>query len=196
MARHADGDWRDVGRTRGAAGGNLIMAKGSGKKSSKRSRAAKAAAAITARERVARLEKALAAGLRREAKAASQLERAQLEVAVLRMALAELIAEADGAPPPAVVAEVTELPAQSVPPTEQKPVARPRASRPRAAAKPATAAAKPAVRAKPATAAKPAVRAKPATAAKPATTTKPTAAKPATPRRSTRPGPGTSAPDR
>jgi len=67
-------------------------------------RSKKAAAAVPVGERIARLEKALAAGLRREAKAASRLETAQLEVAVLRMALAELVAEASGAPPPAAPA--------------------------------------------------------------------------------------------
>jgi hypothetical protein len=43
--------------------------------------------------RAERLEKALAAGLKREAKAASRLEAAQLEVAVLRAALAEVLGE-------------------------------------------------------------------------------------------------------
>jgi hypothetical protein len=138
-----------------------VVAKRTDKKRSK-----KAAAAVPVGERIARLEKALAAGLRREAKAASRLETAQLEVAVLRMALAELVAEAGGAPPPVVVAGATESQAQPVEPTALKPVARPRAPR---AAKPAPA--------------------KPAPA-------KPAPAKPATPRRSTRPGPGAGAPDR
>ena len=141
------------------------MAKRSGGK-----RSTKAAAAITVRERVERLEKALAAGLKREAKAASRLETAQLEVAVLRIALAELVGEANDAPPTAVAADVVELLAQPVTPPTPKPAARPRASRPRAAAKPATA--------KPATA-------KPATA-KPATAT----------RRTLRTAPGRRAPDR
>ncbi len=112
------------------------MAKRTDKKRAKR-----AATAVTMGERIERLEKALAAGLRREAKAASRLETAQLEVAVLRMALAELVAEASGAPPPVVATEVTESGVQPVKPTAPKPVARPRASRAAAVApaKPATA---------------------------------------------------------
>jgi len=78
-----------------------------GKKPSKQ----RARTAITVRERVERLEKALGAGLKREAKAASRLEAAQIEVAVLRMALAEVIGEANEAPPAVVVAEVPEPPA-------------------------------------------------------------------------------------
>ena len=108
------------------------MGKRSGGKRSKKA----AGAAITSRDRATRLEKALAAGLRREAKAASRLEAAQIEVAVLRMALAEVVGEAGGAQP-LVVAEVAEPPAQPTTTTEPKPAARPRAPRARAAAKPA-----------------------------------------------------------
>jgi hypothetical protein len=78
------------------------MSKGSGKKLSKKSKGA-----IGGRDRRAgRLEKALAAGLKREAKVASRLEAAQLEVAVLRMALAEVVGEVFAEPAPGAVAEV------------------------------------------------------------------------------------------
>jgi hypothetical protein len=147
------------------------MSKGSSKKGSKKP------AEPSLADRAQRLEKALAAGLKREAKAASRLETAQLEVAVLRIALAELVGEATDAPSVLVV-EV------AGPPAPKPPAAKPAAAKP--AVKPAAAkpAAKPAA-AKPA-AAKPA--AKPA-AAKPA-------AKPAATPRATRPRPGTGAPDR
>ena len=71
------------------------MAKG------KRARGGKKRAGPSRDRRAERLEKALAAGLRREAKAASRLEAAQLEVAVLRAALAEVLAEAPAEEPPA-----------------------------------------------------------------------------------------------
>lgn len=64
------------------------MAKG------KRAKGRKNAAGPPRDRRAARLEKALTAGLRREAKAASRLEAAQLEVAVLRAALVEVLGEA------------------------------------------------------------------------------------------------------
>ncbi len=83
------------------------MAKGSGRKRSKKP----AGAAIASRERARRLEKALAAGLRREAKAASRLEAAQIEVAVLRTALAEVVGEVTAQAAPAAVTEVEAAPA-------------------------------------------------------------------------------------
>lgn len=48
--------------------------------------------------RAERLQEALAAALEREAKAASRLEARQLEVAVLRAALAEVLAQGASAP--------------------------------------------------------------------------------------------------
>jgi hypothetical protein len=108
------------------------MSKGSSKKGSKKP------AEPSLADRAQRLEKALAAGLKREAKAASRLETAQLEVAVLRIALAELVGEATDAPSVLVV-EV------AGPPAPKPPAAKPAAAKP-AAAKPAAAkpAAKPA----------------------------------------------------
>lgn len=78
------------------------MARKRGKKGSKKG----PQGAADPRQRAARLEKALAAGLKREAKAASRLEAAQLEVAVLRAALAEVVGEepAEIPPPPAAKA--------------------------------------------------------------------------------------------
>lgn len=58
-----------------------------------RTKRKKKAAGLPPGDRAERLEKALAAGLKREAKAASRLEAAQLEVAVLRAALAEVLGE-------------------------------------------------------------------------------------------------------
>jgi hypothetical protein len=81
------------------------MAKG------KRARGAKKRVGPSRDRRAERLEKALAAGLKREAKAASRLEAAQLEVAVLRAALAEVLGDEPGDVPPA--------PAE-VPPAPQK----------------------------------------------------------------------------
>jgi hypothetical protein len=160
-------DCPGTGRVAAREGRRIVVAKRTDKKRSR-----KAGAAVPVGERIERLEKALAAGLRREAKAASRLETAQLEVAVLRMALAELVAEANGAPPAVVVAEVTESQAQPVTSTAPEPVARPRAPRARTVVAAKLAPAKPAP-------------------------TKPAApAKPATLRRSTRPGPGAGAPDR
>ena len=101
------------------------MATRSGGKRSKKA----PSAAGGPRRRAARLEKALAAGMKREAKAASRLEAAQLEVAVLRMALAEVVGEVPAEPAPAISRE-EETPAPS------KPAARPRRT-PATAAKPA-----------------------------------------------------------
>ena len=70
------------------------MAKRTDKKRSKKAAGAKGAPGT----RAARLEKALAASLKREAKAASRLEAVQLEVAVLRIALAEVVGESESAP--------------------------------------------------------------------------------------------------
>jgi len=104
------------------------MAKGSGKKGSK-----KTSSGVTGpRQRAAKLEKALAAGLKREAKTASRLEATQLEVAVLRMALAEVVGEVPAEPAPAAAAKAPAKPA-----TEKKAATpkRPAGSKPAAAAK-------------------------------------------------------------
>ena len=104
------------------------MAKGSGGKRSKKS-------AVDGKEwsqRAARLEKALARSLRREAKAASRLEAAQLEVAVLRVALAEVIGKQAPVPAPDAVPEPEALPAterarpQAVRAATKQPAAGPR----------------------------------------------------------------------
>lgn len=149
------------------------MAKGSGKKGSKK----RSRATGGPRQRAARLEKALAAGLKREAKAASRLEASQLEVAVLRMALAEVIGEG-----PAVAESATAV-AVVVPPEPKAMAARPRAPRTPAAAK------SPAARKTPA-ATKPSAAAKSPAAAKPHTASPAAAKAPAgRPRRITRPAP-------
>jgi len=110
------------------------MAKGSGKKGSNKA----SRATVGPRQRAARLEKALAGGLKREAKAASRLQAAQLEVAVLRMALAEVVGEVRVEAGPAAVVEAV------VPPGPKKAAARPRAPRaPAAAAAPKAPAARP-----------------------------------------------------
>lgn len=83
------------------------MAKGSGKKGSKKT----SSGAAGPRKRAAKLEKALAAGLKREAKTASRLEATRLEVAVLRMALAEVVGEVPAEPAPAAAAKVPAKPA-------------------------------------------------------------------------------------
>lgn len=101
------------------------MAKGSGKKGSKKGSQAPGGP----RQRAARLEKALAASLKREAKAASRLQAAQLEVAVLRMALAEVVGEVPAEAAPAGVVEVV------VRPQPKSAAARPRTPKAPAAAK-------------------------------------------------------------
>ena len=87
------------------------MAKGTGKKRSKKAADAPGAS----RNRAVRLEKALAAGLKREAKAASRLEAARIEVAVLRMALAEVVGEESPESAPVAVPEVVSQPAPKAP---------------------------------------------------------------------------------
>lgn len=99
------------------------MAKGTGKKRSQKA----ADAAGKRRTRAGRLEKALAASLRREAKAAARLEAAQLEVAVLRVALTEVIREGTAVPAPAAGPEAA--PEVETPPTPKPAAARPRAAR-------------------------------------------------------------------
>lgn len=118
------------------------MARRSGGKRSKNA----AGAAITVGERVVRLEKALAAALKREAKAASRLEAVRVEVAVLRLALAEVVGEVTAAPSTAAI-EVAEPPKSAAPvkPKAAAAKAAPTAAAPRAAAKPT---AKPAATAK------------------------------------------------
>lgn len=134
------------------------MAKGSGKKASKKPKGAP-----TGRDRRAeRLERALAAGLKRESKAASCLEAAQLEVAVLRMALAEVVGEGPGERELTVVAEV------ETGPTPKAPAARPRVARTVGATR---ASAAPKGTPKPAKA--PATKAPVAPAARPRRTTRP-----------------------
>ncbi|HSW43607.1 MAG TPA: hypothetical protein VLM76_13965 [Patescibacteria group bacterium] len=114
------------------------MAKGTGKKRSQKA----ADTAGTRRNRAGRLEKALAASLRREAKAATRLEVAQLEVAVLRVALAEVIREGTAVPAPNAGPEaVHEV---ETPPVRKPAGARPRAARAAVASKTAAAPAKPA----------------------------------------------------
>jgi outer membrane protein TolC len=85
------------------------MARRPGKKGSKKG----PRAAAESLQRAARLGKALAAGLKREAKAASRLQAAQLEVAVLRAALAEVVGEEPAELAPAPVAEVEAVPSRS-----------------------------------------------------------------------------------
>jgi hypothetical protein len=179
----------DIESVKSAATGleeGTAMSKSSGKKLSKKSKDA-----VSGRDRRAgRLEEALAAGLKREAKVASRLEAAQLEVAVLRMALAEVVGEVFGEPEPGAVAEVEPAPAPKAAAVKaaRAPKA-PRAAKP-AATKPAPVAKVPAPKAPraaktPATA-KPAARpraAKPAPAPKPPTTR---------PRRTPRNGPADS----
>jgi hypothetical protein len=72
--------------------------------------------------RAERLQKALAAALEREAKAASRLEARQLEVAVLRAALAEVLAQEAPAP-------VAAPPADPPPATRRRRPSRPAADR-------------------------------------------------------------------
>ncbi len=114
------------------------MAKGAGKKARKRKGAARGGDS-----RAARLERALAAGLKREAKAASRLEAARLEVAVLRIALAEVLGDEVGPPESsALPAAASAAPAAA---TRKAAAAEPKAAgaRPRAAATRKAAAAKP-----------------------------------------------------
>ena len=103
------------------------MAKRTDKKRSKKAAGAKDAQGT----RAARLEKALAASLKREAKAASRLEAVQLEVAVLRMALAEVVGER------ATVPLAVPIPGMEEPLAPKPAAPRPRAPRVAAAAKPA-----------------------------------------------------------
>jgi outer membrane protein TolC len=98
------------------------MARRRGKKGSKKG----PRAAAEPRQRAARLEKALAAGLKREAKAASRLEAAQLEVAVLRAALAEVVGEEPAEFAPAPVSEAEAAPKPKPAPATKAPAARPR----------------------------------------------------------------------
>jgi len=159
------------------------MAKGTGRKRSKKAAAATGASP----SRAVRLEKALAASLRREAKAASRLEAAQIEVAVLRVALAEVVGEGAAVPAPEAIAVV-------VTPSAPKPAAaRPRGARVAATAKTRPPKA-PTARTTPAPKATAGSR---GAVAKPAAP-KPVAkrAAPARARRSARPGPGAGAPDR
>ena len=108
------------------------MAKGSGKKAGKRSGSAKAAEDRT----IARIEKALEAALKREAKAASRLEAARAEAATLRALLAGALASP--AEPPAVAAG----PAAKAPVAKaSRPASRPARARPAPSATPAKAAA-------------------------------------------------------
>jgi hypothetical protein len=180
----------DIESVKSAAMGleeGTAMSKSSGKKLSKKSKDA-----VSGRDRRAgRLEEALAAGLKREAKVASRLEAAQLEVAVLRMALAEVVGEVLVEAAPGAGAEVEAEPtlkAAAAVKAARAPKA-PRVAKP-ASAKPAPAAKAPAPKAPraaktPATA-KPAARpraAKPAPAPKPPTTR---------PRRTPRNGPADS----
>ncbi|MFH0751601.1 MAG: hypothetical protein V2B17_07170, partial [Chloroflexota bacterium] len=113
-----------------------IMAKGSGRKRSKKS----ADMAAASRTRAARLAKALAAGLKREAKAASRFEAAQLEVAVLRMALAEVVGEESAEPAPVAATRVEVLPEPKREAARQRPAKAPAAAKPAVAKKPAVAA--------------------------------------------------------
>ncbi len=150
------------------------MSKGSGRKLSKKSKDA----AGGRDRRAGRLEKALAAGLKREAKVASRLEAAQLEVAVLRMALAEVVGEIFGETAPGGGAEVEPAPAPEVAtagkaarapkaPPAAKPAATMPAAATRAPAPKAPRAAKTPATAKPAAGPR---AAKPAPAPKPPTT--------------------------
>jgi hypothetical protein len=179
------------------------MARAAGRKRSKKAADTAGAPGSGA----ARLEKALAASLKREAKAASRLEAVQLEVAVLRAALAEVAGEGSVVPTP-----------DALSPVEAPPSPKPAAVRPRAAKKPAATKTPPATRAaaaqKPAAAKKPAatvVKPAPARRAAPAMTTaapspapapaqKPAATKPAPAssraRRPARPGLANGALDR
>lgn len=100
------------------------MAKGT------RTKRKKKAAGPPPDDRAERLEKALAAGLKREAKAASRLEAAQLEVAVLRAALAEVLGET---PVERAPVAGTEAPVPKAVP------AKPATTRPRRAPRPAPA---------------------------------------------------------
>ncbi len=101
------------------------MAKGSGPKARKKDKRAGPGRGRGAE----RLEQALAAALRREAKAASRLEAAQLEVAVLRIALSEVVAKE-----PAEIVRVAEHAAGPTPPAPAASPARPRRARPPAPA--------------------------------------------------------------
>lgn len=105
------------------------MAKRTGKKRAKKSADAEGAPGT----RAARLENALAKSLEREAKAASRLEAVQLEVAVLRIALAEVVGEGTR---PIAGAPVVEPAAPPTPPAAKAP-AKPAAPAPSRARRPA-----------------------------------------------------------
>jgi hypothetical protein len=115
------------------------MAKGSKAKRGKKG------PGFSVERRAAKLEKALAAGLRREAKAASRLEAVQLEVAVLRSALSEVLGSpvraaaaagdrvAQVVPAPRPATRVRAPKRAAAPPTPSAPKAASGASAPKAA---------------------------------------------------------------